>query len=136
MPISSAADRGYHEKNLIREYTYFDYYINRSLTFTDPPELLRIHVGQSHVILAPATLLMVVPLDHCIEMLRQKLMCDADVGVITHSWVSRRETPWPDFNVRHNCRNFEGVVEWSEKHNAPKRETRRPSNIAGLDPPP
>ncbi|KAI4248949.1 MAG: hypothetical protein LQ352_005799 [Teloschistes flavicans] len=109
-----------HCLNLIRQYTYPEYYRNRSVTFTDPPELLRTHV------------------DHCIEMLRQKLTCDADVGVITHTWVAQRETPWPNFNTLHRCRNWDGVVEWSEKHQAPgvPHMMKRPSDIPGLDPPP
>jgi len=71
-------------------------------------------------------------------MLRQKLTCDADVGIIAHTWVSRRATPWPNFNTLHKCRNYDGVVKWSKKHNAPgiHEQMRRPSNIAGLDPPP
>ncbi|KAL9584052.1 MAG: hypothetical protein Q9212_002351 [Teloschistes hypoglaucus] len=109
-----------HCLNLIRQYTYPEYYRNRSVTFTDPPELLRTHV------------------DHCIEMLRQKLTCDADVGVITHNWVAQRETPWPNFNTLHQCRNWDAVVEWSEKHQAPgvPHMMKRPINIPGLDPPP
>ena len=76
--------------------------------------------------------------DHCIEMLRQKLTCDADVGIVTHTWVARRETPWPNFNTLHKCRNYAGVVQWSEKHQAPGigNMMRRPSDIAGLEPPP
>ncbi|CAF9940387.1 MAG: hypothetical protein HETSPECPRED_002399 [Heterodermia speciosa] len=109
-----------HCLNLIRQYTYPEYYHNRSITFTDPPELLRTHV------------------DHCIEMLRQKLTCDADVGVITHSWVAARETPWPNFNTKHKCRNWDGVVEWSRVHQAPgvPHMMKRPSGVKGLDPPP
>ena len=33
-------------QNLIRQYTYPEYYQNRSITFTDPPDLVRTHVGQ------------------------------------------------------------------------------------------
>lgn len=65
-------------------------------------------------------------------------MCDADVGVYSHNWVSRRETPWPNFNVVHKCRNFDGIVEWSKKHNAPyfDEPVTRPQSVAGMDPPP
>ena len=76
--------------------------------------------------------------DHCLEILRQKLTCDADVGVVTANWVARRHTAWPNFNTWHTCRNFDGVVEWSKEHNAPYygHPLRRPGNIAGLEPPP
>ena len=71
-------------------------------------------------------------------MIRQKLICDADVGVITHNWVARRDTPWPNFNTWHKCRNFNSIVEWSEKRNvySDGRKLTRPAGIAGLDPPP
>ncbi|KAI4247944.1 MAG: hypothetical protein L6R42_009450, partial [Xanthoria sp. 1 TBL-2021] len=109
-----------HCLNFIREYTHKDYYESRSPSFTDSPEMVRIHV------------------DHCIEILRQKLTCDADVGVITYNWVAVRDLPWPNFNVLHKCRNFEGVVEWSKKHNAPYDGVplRKPSWVKGLENPP
>ncbi|KAI4271112.1 MAG: hypothetical protein L6R38_006932 [Xanthoria sp. 2 TBL-2021] len=107
-------------KNFIREYTHKDYYESRSPSFTDPPEMVRTHV------------------DHCIEILRQKLTCDADVGVITYNWVAVRDLPWPNFNVLHKCRNFDGVVEWSKKHNAPYDgvPVKKPSWVKGLENPP
>lgn len=77
-------------------------------------------------------------IDHCLEILRQKLTCDADVGVVTTDWVARRSTPWPNFNTWHKCRNFDGVVEWAKRNNAPYYgdPLTRPSDIAGLEPPP
>ena len=71
-------------------------------------------------------------------MLRQKLTCDADVGVITYNWVAVRDLPWPNFNVLHKCRNFEGVVDWSKNHNAPYDGVplKKPSWVKGLENPP
>lgn len=40
-------------QNLIRQYTYPEYYQNHSITFTDPPDLVRTHVGQYLQNLAP-----------------------------------------------------------------------------------
>lgn len=55
-------------------------------------------------------------LDHCIEMLRQFTMCAGDVTMITHDWVEGKDTPVPDFNVHHQCRNFEKVLDWVDEH--------------------
>jgi hypothetical protein len=55
-------------------------------------------------------------LDHCIEMLRQFTMCASDVTMITHDWVEGKDTPVPDFNVHHQCRNFEKVLDWVDEH--------------------
>ena len=53
---------------------------------------------------------------HCIEMLRQLLMCNADVGMISHHWIKDYPRPYPNFNTWHQCRNFEQVLEWTQGH--------------------
>ena len=76
--------------------------------------------------------------DHCIDMLRQKITCDGDVGIITQDWVAQRTKPWPNFNTWHKCRNFDGIIEWNMRMNAPNygETLTRPDDIEGLDPPP
>ncbi|KAI5855374.1 hypothetical protein BZA05DRAFT_334278, partial [Tricharina praecox] len=83
-----------HCVNLVRKYTYADYYKDIDIAWRDPPDMLRTHV------------------DHCIDVLRQKIMCDADVSVITYSWVEGREHVLPDFSNTHRCRNFDKVRDW------------------------
>ena len=76
--------------------------------------------------------------DHCLDMLRQKIMCDGDVGLITLNWVTVRKEPWPDFNTKHTCRNFENIQQWAHDKTAQPQTAKweRPSNIAGLETPP
>ena len=53
--------------------------------------------------------------DHCIDMLREVIMCTADVTPLTfYDDLSQpeRKLPMPDFNTLHTCRNFEEVLEW------------------------
>ncbi|KAG1730986.1 uncharacterized protein EDB91DRAFT_1349505 [Suillus paluster] len=57
-----------------------------------------------------------IHLDHCIEMLRQILMCHGDVTMLTYDWVEGHEDPFPNFNVRHQCRNFEKALDWMNEH--------------------
>lgn len=54
--------------------------------------------------------------DHCLEMLRQNLMCESDIGVITMQILPERgdNDPWPDFNTPHVCRNFEAIKDWAD----------------------
>jgi len=71
--------------------------------------------------------------EHCIEMIRQQLMCTADVGMITYEWVRYFlwfnlgsvahshnpifrgiNEPYPDFNTKHQCRNFEKILAWAD----------------------
>lgn len=54
--------------------------------------------------------------DHCADMLRQKVMCDADVGVITYNWHENNSDPVANFNTPHKCRNFDRVLDWSYRH--------------------
>lgn len=55
---------------------------------------------------------------HCVHMLLQALMCNADVGVITQSWVRNeayknpKTRPFPDFNIEKKCRDFDAVMHW------------------------
>jgi hypothetical protein len=49
--------------------------------------------------------------DHCADMLRQKLMCDADPTLITYNWLKRHRSPHPNFNVQHTCRNWNSLVD-------------------------
>ena len=58
---------------------------------------------------------------HCLDILRQQLMCTVDIGLLGQVWWNR-EMPlaYPDFNTKHTCRNFEEVRKWAEAHQAPK----------------
>ena len=49
-------------------------------------------------------------------MLRQVLMCNADVGLITFDWVAGFRTPFPNFSTLHKCRDVEKVYEWYDEH--------------------
>jgi hypothetical protein len=52
--------------------------------------------------------------DHCIDIIRQALMCNADVGIFTYVWVDGYPKPFPDFNVQHKCRSFDVVLDWAK----------------------
>ncbi|TVY18826.1 Cyclochlorotine biosynthesis protein O, partial [Lachnellula arida] len=57
--------------------------------------------------------------DHCIDMLREYIMCTADVTPITFydtlAFPSRK-LPMPDFSTRHTCRDFDAILEWNENN--------------------
>jgi hypothetical protein len=63
---------------------------------------------------------------HCLDILRQVLMCDPDVGVLGQVWWQPKSVPDPmpfvDFNTKHRCRDFEGVRAWAEAHQLPPEE--------------
>ena len=51
-------------------------------------------------------------LSHCVDILRQNLVCQANVDVHTYNWVETQRYPFPDFGIRHRCRDHGAVLEW------------------------
>lgn len=60
---------------------------------------------------------------HCLDMLRQVLMCKPDVGVLGQVWWKAEgdshPTAFVDFNTKHRCRDYEGVRRWTAAHQMP-----------------
>lgn len=46
-------------------------------------------------------------------MIRQRLTCTADVGLVTAVWVKDYSEPYPEFSTRHQCRNFDRIRDWA-----------------------
>lgn len=64
-----------------------------------------------------------IHIDHCIDYLRQVLMCHSDVTAITHAPRPKPYNsilmPWrPNFAVTHTCRNFWQLHDWAGKRNS------------------
>ena len=95
-------------KNLLRKslfYNYDYYHSKGDGPFSDPLEVQRWHVS------------------HCLDFLRQHLMCTVDIGVFGSVWVQDKThgvKTFVDFNTKHTCRNFEAVRGWAENHQLPK----------------
>ncbi|PYH40701.1 oxidase ustYa family protein [Aspergillus saccharolyticus JOP 1030-1] len=109
-----------HCVNLVRQYTYYDYYANldnKPAEFHDSKETLRLHV------------------DHCIDLLRQVIQCGGDVGVVTRSWVKGRRISYPDFNVWHKCRKLDPILRYSEANDIDTEPVRRSDSLELLEPP-
>ena len=49
-------------------------------------------------------------------MLRQKIMCDADVHLLTYNWVKGHDAPHPNFNIARQCRNFDIIKQYAIDH--------------------
>lgn len=55
-------------------------------------------------------------IDHCIENLRQNLMCKADVSLLTFDWIDNNRAPQPHFDIEHECKNWESIDGWAKDH--------------------
>ncbi|RAH63528.1 hypothetical protein BO85DRAFT_495449 [Aspergillus piperis CBS 112811] len=109
-----------HCVNLVRQYTYYGYYSkldNKPVEFSDSNETLRLHV------------------DHCIDMLRQVIQCNGDVGVVTRSWVKGRQINYPDFSVWHKCRRLEPIMEYAKANEIESEPVRSPDALELSQPP-
>ncbi|KAF1952563.1 hypothetical protein CC80DRAFT_572307, partial [Byssothecium circinans] len=54
-------------------------------------------------------------LDHCVDMLRQKLMCDSSSHLITYNWLKGHSHPHPNFNVEHKCKSYDDILEMEDR---------------------
>ncbi|KAI1126956.1 hypothetical protein F5Y10DRAFT_266668 [Nemania abortiva] len=109
-----------HCLNIIRQFTYLDYYMrpeNLPMSFTDPEPILRSHI------------------DHCIDMLRQALLCQGDVGIVTYNWV-KPWGPYPDFSTHHKCRKLDNIIAWADKNPVPDHDPEPGEDAVYLPGPP
>ncbi|KAI0080783.1 hypothetical protein K474DRAFT_1636716 [Panus rudis PR-1116 ss-1] len=53
---------------------------------------------------------------HCIDTLRQAVMCASDISPIVWQWNERVGKATPAMNVAHSCRSFDKIVEWAKEH--------------------
>ena len=100
-------------KNLLRMGSYWnwDYYRNSS-----KPNVGRITSRMHYGIDSPTIRflrLLTCTTDHCIELLRQNLMCKADTTLVTFRWVEGVHEPFPNFSNWHRCRNWDSIVHWA-----------------------
>ncbi|GLA11509.1 hypothetical protein AnigIFM62618_005475 [Aspergillus niger] len=55
-----------------------------------------------------------IHLSHCIDMLLQFVLCKADTGIVTFTYVEGQEAPWPDFHLKRQCGNLEPLLDWAK----------------------
>ncbi|KAF7345933.1 hypothetical protein MVEN_01615600 [Mycena venus] len=52
---------------------------------------------------------------HCLDWIRQALMCNADTSVVVWQWDESRNTTRVKGNIAHTCRNFEKLQDWAKE---------------------
>lgn len=56
--------------------------------------------------------------DHCINAIRQSLMCNADLTPVVWHWSERDNSSYVDFNAVHTCKSWDAVHEWAWENTA------------------
>ncbi|KAF7345275.1 hypothetical protein MSAN_01904200 [Mycena sanguinolenta] len=54
-------------------------------------------------------------ISHCIDWLRQSIMCHVDTSVIVWQWDSQANESRVKGNVAHTCRKFDKITEWAKE---------------------
>jgi len=54
--------------------------------------------------------------DHCIDILRQSVMCTIDMNPMGFEWDERRQINLPRLTGAHTCRNFDKIQQWARDH--------------------
>ncbi|KAJ5281326.1 hypothetical protein N7478_006698 [Penicillium angulare] len=98
------------EQNLLRQSLYYnhDYYHSQGGgTFSNNDQILRYHVF--------------VYKAHCLDVLRQQLMCTVDTGLLGQVWIyPDNPEPYHDFSSQHKCKNFEKIRRWAQINQLPE----------------
>ncbi len=55
-------------------------------------------------------------LSHCVWLLAQNIMCSANTDVYTHIWTDTLEHPFPDFNIDHQCKDWDAILAWQQQN--------------------
>lgn len=61
-----------------------------------------------------------VHMDHCIDLLRQSVMCSSDITPITYAWYPKYQKVLPTMGITHTCRDFDAIRDWAKEHQTHK----------------
>lgn len=65
-------------------------------------------------------------LSHCLEPLAKRLMCQPSIELIGYHWVNKQKHPFPNFDIYHQCRDFEQLHAWQDRHRVKDIEDKWP----------
>lgn len=109
-PKSARPDEGYpvvvvgnhqlHCLHYIWQDHHLDYYTGRAAFKESHPEMYEGHY------------------EHCIDFIRQRLMCHYDMSVTPYQWVKGHQAPIPGSMTNEKCVDYEAMKVWM-KENTP-----------------
>lgn len=94
-----------HCLNEIRRHAYWDHYHKHKWGAYDAHTPHPLH--WTHI-------------SHCLEAIRQNIVCHANVEMITSTWTEGQDWPFPDFAINKKCRNFEQLQEYQAQNRVPQ----------------
>jgi hypothetical protein len=114
-------------KNLVRKSLYYNFDYYNALgegEFSDDKRTLKFHICKaSDFAFHSKVSTNKNTLAHCLDIIRQQLMCNVDIAVLGQVWWNKEApTALPDFNTKHICRNYDTVRQWAKENQAPEYE--------------
>ena len=61
-------------------------------------------------------------------------MCSASTDIIIHNWVEKQPKPFPDFEIKKQCRDFEALREWADERTLHEEEWLKMKMQEGVEP--
>lgn len=106
-----------HCLNLLRKALFYnyEYYASQASNYSG----LNIEPGKLHnqpfAEFTDAPLGIRAHVNHCVDSLREHIMCEADSGVSLYRWRDNAGGTTPDFARPKQCRNYESVRQFAER---------------------
>lgn len=85
-------------QNILRLAAEPDYYERITPTKDHSPGAMAVHTG------------------HCLDYLRQTVMCKGDTALEYFQWSKEMGRTFLQMDIAHQCVNFDKIVEWSDRH--------------------
>lgn len=78
--------------------------------------MVRLRVWSTEIYLPDAQLMGIEHIDHCIDTIRQSLMCASDLTPLPFVWSEENQKTMEVARVLHTCRNFDAIREWGKEN--------------------
>ncbi|KAI0889443.1 uncharacterized protein GGS22DRAFT_196960 [Annulohypoxylon maeteangense] len=105
-PVLIEATHQLHCLNLLRRYSYFNF------NYTSVAEQVALSGTTAYY--------QSLHVDHCVEYLRYRLMCTADVGIVPFVWAGTKGRLTADMDRMHTCRDYEAVRQFVKNNSIPR----------------
>lgn len=99
---------------MIRQALYLEHYPKMNVS------TFQIHIGKLPSYISSITQLISI-VEHCIDSIRQSLMCTGDMTMIPEHWTTHKGPSGgmiSDFDNLHMCRDYEAIRKWRVDRNA------------------
>ncbi|PGH16402.1 hypothetical protein AJ79_01733 [Helicocarpus griseus UAMH5409] len=109
-PVLFEFEHHLHCVDILRQATHWNYayYLKKAKgPFANAPPIVKTHVN------------------YCIDILRQVVMCQPDLGLFGQYWIEDTDEPFVDFHTNHKCKNFHEIREWVIENQMPKEKYRK-----------